>query len=112
MAMQKVPKIMYVCHWMLVKDGGTKKARARLKLWNVHISICLLRWSECDLHPVARSGEADTLGAVLEGEDFTGVDPSNGCPGETVDSNEDVCQSNDSLCGSSLDGPSQDFIAL
>jgi hypothetical protein len=62
-------------------------------------------WGKGCLHPVTRGGETDTLGSVLEREDFTGVNPGDGCPGKTVDSDKDVRQGDDSLGGSSFNSP-------
>jgi hypothetical protein len=64
------------------------------------------------LRPVASGGETDTFGAVTEREDLSGVDPSNGGPGETVNSNKDVTHSNDTLGWGSSNNPSQVLIAI
>lgn len=64
-----------------------------------------------DLHPVAGGSETDTLGTVLEREHFSGIDPGNGCPGETVDTDKDVCESDDSLCRSASNGPLEDLVS-
>ncbi|KAI6756233.1 hypothetical protein HG530_011969 [Fusarium avenaceum] len=52
--------------------------------------------------------KADTLGAVLEGENFTGVDPGNGCPGLTFDTVDGVAvDSHDSSTGEVQDTTDQ-----
>ncbi len=76
--------------------------------------------------PVGGSGETDTLGSVLQGEDFGAVDPADGSlmgmsatnvidrtnrsrtyPGETVDADEDVGERDDCLSSRALDLPLQ-----
>lgn len=91
---------------------GRRNEKGEGKVEAVHISICILRLSSSDLHPVSGSRETDTLGTVLERENLTGVDPRNGRPGEAVDSDKDVGQSNDGLSRLALDSPFENIIAL
>lgn len=64
-----------------------------------------------NLRPVAGSGQTDTLGTVLQGEDFTAVHPGGGGPREAVNADEDVAHGDDSLCRVALNRPLEVFVA-
>lgn len=57
--------------------------------------------------PVGGCGQAHTVGTVPEREHLGAVNPANGCPRETVDTDEDVRHGNDTLGGRTVDGPRQ-----
>ena len=61
--------------------------------------------------PVRCRAETDTLGAVLEREDFTAVDPSGWCPGQAVDTGKYVGESDDGLAWGACDRELEVFIA-
>lgn len=95
---------------MFVNAGGTKKARARLNLSKM-LAVASKRIAIFYLHPVTSGSETNALGTVLEREDLGGIDPRNGCPSETVNSNEDVSQSDDTLGRSAADGPPENIVS-
>ena len=72
------------------------------------VKVGYVVWEEQkNLHPVRGRGETNTVGTVLEGEDFGAVDPRCGCPGQAINADEDVRGGNYTLGRGTQDFPSQ-----
>lgn len=62
--------------------------------------------------PVSRSSETDTPGTVVEREDLGDVNPGNGSPGKTVESDKDVGAGNNALSIAAADLPTNVVISI